>query len=99
MQEEKLNTVTQDLNTKLSNLDNKLKLIEKHDRNYNLLFYGFPEDRGENVYDMLRESFISDLQIEEERVRTMYFSNGHRFSSKGQGPKPIILRFTSPDDK
>lgn len=98
-QEEKLNTVTQDLNTKLSDLDTKLKLLEKHDRKYNLLFYGFSEERGENVYDMMRDSFVADLGIDEERVRSIYFSNDHRIPSKSQGPRPVILRFTSYDDK
>ena len=66
------------LDTKIDELDKKLKLLEKHDRKYNLLFYGFPEETNENVYTTMRDSFVQDLKIDEERVHNMYFSNGHR---------------------
>ena len=87
------------LDTKTDELDKKLKLLEKHDRKYNLLFYGFPEETNENVYTTMRDSFVQDLKIDEERVHNMYFSNGHRLPSKNPGPKPIILRFTSFEDR
>ena len=80
-------------------LENKLKLLEKHDRKYNLLFYGFTEDSNENVYTTMWDSFIKELNIEEERVQNIYFANGHRMSSKNPGPTPIILRFTSFEDR
>ena len=79
-------------------LDNKLMLLEKQDRKYNLLFYGFSEEADEDVFDIRRESFIVHKD-DERRVRSMYFSNGHRFPSKAPGPKAIILRFTSFEDR
>ena len=96
---EKIKAASVELKEKMRELDNKLMLLEKQDRKYNLLFYGFTEAADEDVFDILRESFIVDLQIDEERVRNMYFSNGHRFPSKAPGPKPIILRFTSFEDR
>ena len=48
---------------------------------------------------MMRDSFVADLGIDEERVRFIYFSNGHRIPSKSQDPRPAILRFTSYGDK
>ena len=71
-------------------------MLEKHDRKYNLIFYGFREEAKE---DVLRESFVNDLDLDEERVRNMYFSNGHRIPQKSPGPKPIIFRFTSFEDR
>ena len=95
--------IQSDLDNKITGiekkLENKLKLLEKHDRKYNLLFYGFTEDSNENVYTTMRDSFIKELNIEEERVQNMYFANGHRMPSKNPGPKPIILRFTSFEDR
>lgn len=67
-----------DLNSKVAEMDKKLKLLEKHDRRYNLLFYGFTEEYNENVHETIRESFIQDLKIDEERVRNMYFANDDR---------------------
>ena len=64
--------------SKMEELDKKLLLLEKHERKYNLIFYGFEEESGENVHETLRESFMNDLMIDEERVRIMYFANGHR---------------------
>ena len=97
--EERLKQVERDLNTKIEELIKKLKLLEKHDRKYNLLFFGFREEAREYVFDVLRESFVNHLDLDEERVRDMYFVNGHRIPSKSPGQKPIILRFTSFEDR
>lgn len=88
-----------DLNKKISELNSKLLLLEKHDRKYNLLFYGIQEEPGEDVIDKLKTMFINDLEIDEDRVESMYFAHGHRLPSRGQGPKPIILRFISFEDR
>ena len=68
--------------------------MEKHDRKYNLLFYGFSEERNENIFDKLRAVFVKDIGIDSYTVDNMYFVNGYRFPSlNAEGPKPIILRF------
>ena len=38
-------------------LEDKLKLLEKHNRKYNLLFYGIQETENERVIDKLRTFF------------------------------------------
>ena len=96
-QEEKIKAATVELVAKIKDLDVKLKLLEKQDRKYNLLFYGFIEEAGENVYNVIRHSLIIDL--EEERVQNMYFAAGHRVPTKASGPKPIIIRCTSLEDR
>lgn len=98
-QDGKLAAFQQKLEEKIKELDNKLLLLEKHDRKYNLLFYGVSEEQNENVIDIVRELFKNDLEIEEDRVNGMYFISGHRIPSESQGPKPIILRFSSSEDK
>ena len=70
-QEEKIKAATEKLDEKILVLDTKLKLLEKQDRKYNLLFYGFPEESGENVYKIIRQSLITELKLEEENVRNM----------------------------
>ena len=76
-----------ELNSKMVEMDKKLKLLEKHDQKYNLLFYGFTEEYNENIHETMRESFTQDLKIDKERVRNMYFAHGHRMPSKNPGPK------------
>ena len=98
-QETRINKANADLDTKLKELDVKLQLLEKQDRKYNLLFYGFHEVAGENVFGVIRNSLINDLHLDEERVRNMYFAAGHRIPTKSPGPQPIILRCTSIADR
>lgn len=89
----------QELEAKIKQLDDKLLLMEKHDRKYNLLFYGIKEEKDENVYDKMRELFISDLELDDEKVQSMYFAHGHRLPSRSPGPKRIILRFLSFEER
>ena len=84
---------------KIKLLDQKLMLLEKHDRKYNLLIYGINEDAGEKLYDKMRRFFVNDLGIEEERAQRIHFVNGHRYPTKSSGPNPIILRFSCWDDR
>lgn len=95
----KIREVTANLNEKIRELSNGMLIREKQERKYNLLFYGFPEEADEDVFDILKESFITELHLNEDRVRNMYFTNGHRIPSKAVGPKPIILRFSSFEDR
>lgn len=74
--------------------------LEKQDRKYNLIFYGFPEKPNENVVDTLKMIFISDLKIGPVRVESMQFNHGHRMPSEATGaPKPMILWFASYADR
>ena len=74
--------------------------MEKHDRKYNLLFYGFKEERNENIFANMRQVFVHDLGIDPYTVDSMYFVHGHRLPSENaEGPKPIIIRFSHFGDR
>ena len=101
-QEKKLEKAEKALDKKITELDNKLKLLEKHDRKYNLLFYGIAEPEEEEVEDpieKLRTLFVDDLNIDMTIANRMQFTHGHRVPSRGKGPRPIILRFLSYQDR
>ena len=95
--EQKQSETEKKLMERIKSLEDKLKLLEKHDRKYNLLFYGIQETENERVVEKLRTFFKNELKIDRNSVENMRFTNGHRIPTKGPGPKPIILRFTSLD--
>lgn len=98
--DEEIRKTKEDLNKKIAEIDRKILLSEKQDRKYNLLFYGIREEPDEDISEKLRELFIQDLNLDEEKVGNMYFAHGHRIPSEaGTGPRPIILRFTSIGDR
>ena len=94
-QTEALNKAKEELETKAKTLDNKL-LLKKTRSQYNLLFYGVPEEPSEHK---LKNLFLNDLNLDYSRVSKMYFAHGHRLPSKTPGPKPIILRLTDYGDR
>lgn len=97
---EKLEKASSDLDTKIKAMNQKLKLLEKQDRKYNLLFYGVAEERSENLFEKIRQLCKEDLEIHAETVDNMYFAHGHRIpSERNEGPKPIIIRFCSYQDR
>ena len=96
---ENLKKTEENLDLRIEILNQKLMLMEKQDRKYNLLVYGINERKPENIYDVARNLFIDDLGIDTGRVNNMYFANGHRLKSvNGVAPRPFIIRFTSSDD-
>ena len=88
-----------ELNEKIESLNNKLMMLEKHDRKYNLIFHGVAEEQGEKLFGKMRGFFVQYLKIEEERVKKIHFSNGHRLQSEQEGPRPVIMRFISYEDR
>lgn len=99
-QKDALDKAKSELDEKIGELNNKLLLMEKHDRKYNLLFYGFPEEKDENLFEKLRNTFIDDMKINMHTVHRMQFIHGHRLPSEvSKAPKPIILRFASFADR
>ena len=98
-QTKKLEEAEKRVDEKIKELGNKLLLLEKQDRKYNLLFYGIPQEANERLYDRMRHFFATELGIEKETAQNIHFVNGHRYPTKNKGPNPVIIRFSSWDDR
>ena len=93
-QKASLNKVKAEIDTKIQGLNQKMLLMEKRDKKYNLLFYGFPEEGSENLFDKLKNAFVKNLDIDNYTVDNMYFTHRHRMPAENQqGPRPVILNF------
>ena len=87
----------------MQEIERQFMIQEKHDRHYNLLFYGFREEQNE-TYETLDENmrsfFKRQLNIEEDKVNDMEFANIHRLPSfENRGPRPIIIKFLAVPDR
>lgn len=71
---------------------------EKHDRQYNLLFYGMTEKAGEDL-EVMKNFFKYKLNIDNDRVDNMRFANYHRLPGEPDAPKPVIIKFQSMNDR
>ena len=91
-----------ELEHKLNRLNDKVTLLEIHDRKLNLLFYGVEQTPMENVYDKLRKCWVTDFGCSEEDANTIQMAHAHRLPRKGliqQGPDPIIVRFVYMEER
>lgn len=97
----KRENLKEDLEEKIKQLDRKLLMLEKHERKYNLIFYGVGEDENERLYDKIRNVLKENFKVNEERVEKIHFANGHRLPADPNfnGPKPIIMRFSAYEDR
>ena len=99
-QKDNLTKLQNEMDVKIKELNEKLLLLEKQDRKYNLLFYGIPEERGEYLFEMMRQLFLDVLDISASRVDGMFFMNGHRLPSQpASGPRPVLINFCSFEDR
>ena len=92
-------------------LDTKLTLLEIHDRKQNLLVYGVPESKNENIFVVIEDLLCYFLNISREEAAKVQIANAHRLpaSSKRRGlqsagvrenvPNPIIIRFVKMIDR
>lgn len=82
--EEKRSDLFQKQRQELEELQNKILQQEKHDRRYNLLLYGFTEDKNKNLKSLKKTFFKEKLEIQEEEVDSMLFANYHRIPTEGK---------------
>lgn len=83
--------------SELREMNEKFLMQEKHDRRYNLLFYGFLEKENEDLKTTMKD-FFKKLEISEEKIKAMTFANYHRLPAE-KGPKPIIVKFVTMEDR
>ncbi|CAC5420578.1 unnamed protein product [Mytilus coruscus] len=101
---EKLESMRQSFETKLTNLQEQQLLLEKHDRKYNFLVYGMPEKSDENIWAVLDNLMINYLKIDKPKVDSFPLANAHRILARQnigerKRPNPIIIRFMHYADK
>lgn len=89
-----------DLQKQIDSPSEKVVLLEKHGRKYNILIYGIDDrDQDENIYAVTRHLFTQDLEIDHRKAQAIPIANAHRLSTRSKGPKPIIVRFLHFGDK
>lgn len=82
-------------------LEEKIMLLELHDRKQNLLIYGVNEARGENIYSTVRDVIAHFLSPQTAANMNMY---AHRLpqpphTNDKSTPRPIIVRFGNIRDR
>lgn len=98
------------LQEEISNLKEKLLLMEIYNRKPNLLFYGVESEPNEDIYRTLCKVFIH-LGIDEETAKQIQMINAHRLPYRNQPrtpdagaparsrPAPIIAKFVKMPDR
>ena len=100
IENEKLEKQEIDLQKQIDSLSEKVVLLEKHERKYNILIYGIDDrDQDENIYDVTHHLFTQELEIDHRKAQAIPIANAHRLSTRSKGPKPIIVRFLHFGDK
>lgn len=93
--EERENAMKSEINAlKEKNLD-----MDRHNRKYNLLFYGIAEPPRENILETVKTFLKNDVKLQEDRIEQIIFANMHRIPKTGPGHKPIIVRFARWEDR
>lgn len=95
--------------TETKRLEKQIVLQEIHDRKQNLLFYGIPQaSQDENVYEVVRNTLVSDFGFSVHESRMVFIANAHRLprrrlndqqTDQQQAPDPIIVRFSNMVDR
>ena len=90
-------------------IENKLTQMEIHHRKQNLLVYGVPDKRNENIITTVQEILCCFLGITPEEAGKIPLVNAHRLPAPQHGkqlagrsepgPSPIIIRFSSMFDR
>ena len=88
-------------------LEEKLTLLELHQRKQNLLLYGVPKKADENIYNTVQGVLAKFLGISLEEASSIGIINAHRLPSKrgndqrrrDEEPDAIIVRFVHMADR
>ena len=67
-----------DVNGKVIELEEKLLLLEIHDRKNNLLFYGVEKEKDENVETVLQNMWESNYEVTAEQLKLATMIDCHR---------------------
>ena len=100
----KMELMRKHMDYQIAGLNEKLLLLEKHERKYNVLVYGVKENVDEKINDVVYNFMVNDLGIDSERADSIPIANAHRIPARqtpGQPKRinPIIIRFIHFGDK
>ena len=79
--------------------------LEAYIRRENMQIYNVNEESEENIEDLVRNLFVSKMQIPPEAVKAIRFERVHRIPTKTSSqrsqsrPRPVIARFSHYQDK
>ena len=104
LEKEVLPKIHEQLTKKSEEIEDKLILLELHQRKQNLLIYGVPERKNENVYDTVKA--VMTHFISREFAHKVSIVNTHRLPGPQAGnqrdrdrPRAIIVRFVNMADR
>ena len=104
LEKETIPKMNDEIETKISNVEEKLMLLELHQRKQNLLIYGMPDGKDEDIYKVVAMVICHFLNVSPEEARNIPIINAHRLpsarrDSQPTGPRPIIVRFSHMADR
>lgn len=86
-----------DLKAKIYKLETRLEEVEQYSRSNSVEIFGVPEEKGEDVYEIVRKVGVSlDMNITREQIDVCHRLGKPRES---QRPAGIIVKFVRRDDK
>ncbi|KAK6188620.1 hypothetical protein SNE40_004761 [Patella caerulea] len=71
----------EEISKKNAELEEKLILLEKHDRKYNILIYGVEKKQNKDISKVVYNFFAEQLELDEEILLSVRLANLHRLRS------------------
>ena len=102
VEKEALPKIREEIECKTAELEEKLMLLELHHRKQNLLVYGVPEGKNENIYSTVYGVIAHFLQVSESVAIKTSLVNAHRLPAPKHttaAPRPLIIRFANMEDR
>ncbi|KAK6189149.1 hypothetical protein SNE40_005182 [Patella caerulea] len=92
----------EEISKKNAELEEKLILLEKHDRKYNILIYGVEKKQNKDISKVVYNFFAEQLELDEEILLSVRFANLHRlrsYENDKRGPPAILVKFIHYHDR
>lgn len=92
---------------KVKDLEEKLVLLEIHDRKQNLLFYNVEENENEDLEDKMKNVWQDSYGLTDDQIERVILTNCHRLPQPRHSkpvngklpPRPVIVRFAYASDR
>jgi cell division protein FtsB len=90
------------LESEKNELLEKITKLEMRSMNDNLMFYGIPENEGEDCKQLIRDIWTEQLEMSVDDANGVRIVRAHRVGGKRRGankPRPIVAKFFDPDQR